>query len=71
MHGLIHILKEERDFTGSTKVKEEPLMTHSRNGSPWKFDPLWYPELINMAGAFLDRIVFGVETIQVCGTQIY
>ena len=46
-------------------------MTHARNGSPFKFDPLWYPEGISMAGESLDSIGFGPETIQVCSTQIY
>ena len=71
VHGLLRYLKEERVFTRSTNVKEEPLLTHARNGTSYKFDPLWYVELINMAGASLDSIGFGVETIQVCVTQIY
>ena len=46
-------------------------MTHVRNGRPWKFDPLWYPELIRMTEESLDKIGFGPETIQVCDTHIY
>ena len=46
-------------------------MTHARNGSPGKFDPLWYYELISMAGESLYIIGIDLETIQVCDTQIY
>ena len=71
VHGLLHNLKEEHAFTRSTNPQEEPLLTHARNGSPCKFDPLWYPELITMTEESLDSIGFGPETIQVCATQIY
>jgi hypothetical protein len=71
VHGLLRNLKEERVFTRSTNLQEEPLLTHVRNGSPCKFDPLWYPELITLTEESLDRIDFGPETIQVCVTQIY
>ena len=71
VHGLLRNLKEERAFTRSTNPQEEPLLTHARNGSPCKFDPLWYPELITMTEESLDSIGFGPETIQVCATQIY
>ena len=51
--------------------KEEPLMKHALTGRPCLFDTLWYPELMSMSTESLDNNGFGVETIQICATQIY
>ena len=62
VHGLFHTIKEDREFAKSTNPKEEPFMKDSRTGRQHNFDPLWYPELISMAGESLDSMGFDPET---------
>jgi hypothetical protein len=69
--GLLRTIKEDREFAKSTNPKQEPIMKDARTGRQHKFDPLWYPQLISMAGESLDSMVFGPETIVICATQIY
>ncbi len=46
-------------------------MKDGRTGWQHKFQPLWYPQLMSMAGESLDSMGFGPETIVICATQIY
>ena len=65
VHGLLRTIKEDHEFAKSTHPKEEPLMKDARTGRQHNFDPLWYPELISMAGESLDSMDFDTETITI------
>jgi hypothetical protein len=71
VHGLLHTIKADREFSKLTNPKEQPLMKHARTGRQHKFDPLWYPQLISMAEESLDSMAFCPETIAICATQIF